>query len=191
VSDGTLYADRPDGTPITYRALGVDPDVLVVSPVAGTGNVTTLAVGGYEGTAGVYTFNGTTFSAPTILTTAPSAKTWGARFSPSGNLLALGTSEGIVRFWNIPLTSTTPTGSPIANASGATITSIVFSPQGTYAAIAYGFQADIWNVSTRALVSSTPSAAVVTYADSLAFSASGGALIVGENNCGRVLVCAD
>jgi hypothetical protein len=40
-------------------------------------------------------------------------------------------------------------------------------------------------------VSSTPSAAVVSNADSLAFSASGGALIVGENNCGRVLVCAD
>jgi hypothetical protein len=75
--------------------------------------------------------------------------------------------------------------------SGGTISSIVFSPQGTHAAIAYDFQADIWNVSTRALVSRTPSAAVVTYADALAFSASGGALIMGEDNCGRVLVCAD
>ena len=191
LGDGTLYADSPNGTPIAQSVLGVDPDVLAVSPVAGAGNVTTLAVGGYDTTAGVYTFNGTTFTGPTMLTTGPYASTWGARFSPSGNLLALGTDEGIVRFWSIPLTSTTPTGSAITNVSGGTITSLVFSPQGTHLAMGYDFQADIWNVSTRALVSRTPSAAVVTYADALAFSASGGALIMGEDNCGRVLVCAD
>ena len=66
-----------------------------------------------DGTAGVYVFDGTTISAPTIVSTGPSAAAWAARFNPAGNLLAIGTDEGFVHFWNIPLTSTTPTGNPI------------------------------------------------------------------------------
>ena len=60
LADGTLYADRVNGDPVALAQLGVDPDVLAVSPVAGTGNTSTIAVGGYDGTAGVYVFNGTT-----------------------------------------------------------------------------------------------------------------------------------
>ena len=46
LADGTLYADRVNGDPVTLAQLGVDPDVLAVSPVAGTGNTSTIAVGG-------------------------------------------------------------------------------------------------------------------------------------------------
>jgi len=113
LADGTLYADRVNGDPVALAQLLVDPDVLAVSPVAGTGNTSTIAVGGYEGTAGVYVFNGTTVSGPTIVSTGPYAAAWAARFNPAGTLLAIGTDEGYVHFWNIPLASTTQTGTPI------------------------------------------------------------------------------
>ena len=46
LADGTLYADRVNGDPVALAQLGVDPDILAVSPVAGTGNTSTIAVGG-------------------------------------------------------------------------------------------------------------------------------------------------
>jgi WD40 repeat protein len=188
-SDGTLYADKPNGTPITSQALGVDPDVLAVSPVAGTGNVTTLVVGGFDSNAAVYTFSGTTFTAPTIFTTASGVAAWAVRFSPTGSLLGVGGDDGVVRFWNIPLTSATPVGTPISNTTGGTINGLSFSPFGTYVALGYDYQVDVWNVTTRAKVSSSASA--TSFVDSLTFSASGAALIAGEDRCGRVLICAD
>ncbi|HXU03107.1 MAG TPA: WD40 repeat domain-containing protein, partial [Polyangia bacterium] len=187
--DGVLYADRLDGTPITTRTLGVDPDVLAVSPVMGMGNVTTLAVGGYLGDAGVYTFNGTTLAGPTLITTATGAATWALQFNPSGNLLAVGTDDGVVRFWNIPLTLTTPTGNPITVTPGSTVVGLSFSPLGSHLAVGFDYEADIFNVTTRAFVSRTTAA--VDYVDSVRFSASGGALIAGEDSCGRLLICAD
>jgi WD40 repeat protein len=64
-----------------------------------------------------------------------------------------------------------------------------FSPFGTYVALGYDYQVDVWNVTTRAKVSSSASA--TSFVDSLTFSASGAALIAGEDRCGRVLICAD
>jgi len=187
--DGNLFADRPNGTAIGSRALGLGPQVMAVSPVAGTGNVSTIAVGGFDGTFGVYTFNGTTFgTTSTIVPTATSAVAWAIRFSPTGNLLGVGTDEGIARFWNIPLTSNTPAGNPISNVSGRPIFGLSFSPFGTYVAIGYDDQAEIWNVTTRTFVSA---ATASTFVDSMTFSASGAALISGEDECGSVLVCAD
>ena len=187
LADGTLYADRVNGDPVALAQLGVDPDVLAVSPVAGTGNTSTIAVGGYEGTAGVYVFNGTTIAGPTIVTTGPYEKAWAARFNPAGNLLAIGTDEGYVHFWSVPLASTTQAGNPI-DVGVSTVTGLSFSPQGTYVAVAFDFETDIFNVSTRAFVSR---ASAVDYVDSVSFSASGGAVISGEDSCGRVLVCSD
>jgi WD40 repeat protein len=187
LADGTLYADKVNGDPITLAQLGVDPDVLAVSPVAGTGNASTIAVGGYDGTAGVYVLNGTTIAGPTIVNTGPSEAAWAARFNPAGNLLAIGTDGGIIRFWNIPLSVTTPTGNPI-NVGLSTIEELSFSPQGTHLAVAFGMETDLFNVSTRAFVSR---ASGVDYVDSVSFSASGGAVIAGEDSCGRVLVCSD
>jgi WD40 repeat protein len=115
------------------------------------------------------------------------AAAWAARFNAAGNLLAIGTDEGLVRFWNIPLTSTTPTGATI-DVGLSTVSGLSFSPQGTHVAVAFDRETDIFNVSTRAFVSR---ASAVANVDSVSFSASGGALISGEDNCGRVLVCSD
>ena len=112
IDDGHLYADRVDGTAIASSVLGVDPDSLVVSPVANAG-AATLAVGGYVGNLGVYSFNGSTFSTTSIMTTSGSAAAWGIAFSPDGQLLAAGTDDGSVRFWAAPFTTNATSGLPI------------------------------------------------------------------------------
>jgi hypothetical protein len=193
-SDGTLHADRPDGTAITSTRIGVDPDRLAVSPVA-VGGVTSLAVSGYAGNAAVFNWSGTAFQGSTVLTTAPSAQGWGISFSPNGRLLAVGTNEGIVRFWNVPITSTAPSGTSISVGSSNTIADIAFSPGSDFVALAFGRQAEIWNVATRTFVSrrmiTVPAGATTNLVDSVTFSASGGGLVAGQDMCGKVLVCGD
>jgi WD40 repeat protein len=183
--DGTLFADRPTGEAIAIGQLGVDPDVLAVSP---GGNTATIAVGGYNGNTAVYTFNGTTISAPTVVNTGPAAAAWAVRFNPAGDLLAVGTDEGIVRFWSIPLVSAVPTGSSITAKALSLVSALAFSPQGTHIAIGFDQETDIFNVATRAFVARASASDIV---DAVTFSASGAALISGENSCGRVLLCAD
>ena len=153
-TDGMLHADRTDGTPITSIRIGVDPDRLAVSPIA-VGGVTSIAVSGASGNAAVFTWNGQAFMGPTVLTTGPLALGWGISISPNGKLLAVGTDEGIVRFWNLPVTSTAPapTGTSISVGSSNTIADITFSPGSDLVALAFGMQAEIWNVATRAFVS--------------------------------------
>jgi hypothetical protein len=193
-SDGMLHADRTDGTAITSLSLGVDPDMLAVSPVA-VGGVTPIAVAGYAGNAGVYTWNGSALAGPTVVTTGPDEHGWGISFSPNGQLLAVGTGNGVVRFWNVPVTSTAPTGTAISVGSTNVINSIAFSPGSDFVALAFGLQAEIWNVASRTFVSrrtlTLPPGASSNRADSVTFSASGGVLVVGEDMCGKVLVCSD
>ena len=78
INDGHVYADRLDGTPIASSVVGVDPDSLAVSPVANAGAVA-LAVGGYVGNLGVYSFNGSAFSTTSIMTTSSAAAGMGNR----------------------------------------------------------------------------------------------------------------
>ena len=65
---------------------------------------------------------------------------------------AIGTDEGIVRFWSIPLTSTTPTGRRSTWGCRRS-RRLSFSPQGTHLASPSASETDIFNVSTRAFVS--------------------------------------
>jgi len=196
--DGHIYADNPaDGTPIgSSPFLGLDPDSLAVSPIANGGN-TTLAVSGYIGNVGVYSFNGTTFSTTSILTTADSASAWGIAFSPDGQLLAAGSDDGFVRFWAAPFTADVTSGAPINFGSTSyTPTGVAFAPGGTFLAVTFGPEVDIWNATTRAFVSRhnttpIPGLAGAPYAISVAFSASGGALISGEDECGKIAYCSD
>jgi hypothetical protein len=194
--DGHIYANRLDGTAITSRMLGVDPDSLAISPVASNGKVN-LAVAGYFGNVGVYTFNGTTFSAPSVLTTSGVAGALGIAFSPDGQLLAAGTDDGVVRFWSAPFTTNATSGAPINFGSTAyTPAGIAFAPGGTYMAITVGPEVDIWNATTRAFVSrhnttAIPGGAATPYAFSVTFSASGGALITGQDLCGKIAYCSD
>ncbi len=84
-----------------------------------------------------------------LLTTAPNALGWGISISPNGKLLAVGTDQGIVRFWNLPITSAAPAGTSISVGSANKIEDITFSPGSDFVALAFGPQAEIWNVATR------------------------------------------
>jgi WD40 repeat protein len=183
--DGHLLADRPDGTPITSTMLGVDPDAMAVSPVP-VGGGTAIVVPGFDGNFGYYTWNGSSFSAPVIQPTVALNAGTRAGFSPNGMLMAEATEDGSVRFWSLPITATSvPTGTGIMLADVPL--GISFSPGSDFVSFSYGTSFDIWNASTRALVSKH--SVTGTFADSVTFSASGGAIIGGEDRCGRFLVC--
>jgi WD40 repeat protein len=187
--DGTLHADRPDGTVITSTMLGVDPDAMAVSPVP-VGGGTAIVVPGYDGNFGYYTWNGSSFSAPIIQPTVALGVGTRAAFSPNGMLMAESTDDGSVRFWSLPITAASvPTGTNIMLPLGTSDLplGISFSPGSDFVSFAYGTTFDIWNVSTRASVSRH--GVTGTFADSVTFSASGGAIIGGEDRCGRFLIC--
>ena len=88
-----------------------------------------------------------------------------------------------------------PTGTSISVGSSNTIADIGFSPSSDFVTLAFGMQAEIWNVATRTFVSrrtiAPPAGATSNLAYSATFSASGAALVVGEETCGKVLVCSD
>jgi hypothetical protein len=81
-----------------------------------------------------------------------------------------------------------PTGGSITAKALSTVSALAFSPQGTHLAIGFDMETDIFNVATLAFVSRASAAEFVNAAT---FSASGAALISGENSCGHVLICAD
>jgi len=105
-------------------------------------------------------------------------------------LMADMTKDGSVRFWSLPVTATSvPTGTNIMLPLGTydVPIGIGFSPGSDFVTFAYGTTFDIWNVSTRAR---GPQHTVNgTFADSVTFSASGGAIFGGEDRCGKFLVC--
>ena len=191
--DGTLYADRPDGTAITQIPLGVDPDFLATSPTA-IGGVTFMAVAGYSGNIGFYSWNGSALTGPTIRPTLAGGHGSAVRFSRNGMMLAEGTDDGSIRFWTVPISATSvPTG--------ATITTtdipfgLSFAPAGDFISVGVGGEFDVWNVSTRALTArralTVPAGATGQFGYSSTFSASGGALIGGEEVCGKFLICTN
>ena len=186
-TDGFLHADRPDGTVISSVALGVDPDAMGVSPVA-IGGATAVIVPGFDGNFGYYTWNGTSFSTPIVLPTVAGAAGSRAAFAPNGMLAAESTEDGSVRFWSLPITAASvPMGTNIM--LNDVPLGISFSPGSDFVAFSYGTAFDIWGVASRALM--YRHSVTGTFADSVTFSASGGALIGGEDRCGKFLVCAN
>jgi len=49
----------------------------------------------------------------------------------------------------------------------------------------------IWNLATGAMQAAVPLASLTYQPRSVAFSTNGAALVVGERNCGKILVCTD
>jgi WD40 repeat protein len=191
-ADGHLYADAINGDPVSTSSLGLDPDALAVSPVMSGSNVL-VAVADYNGNVGVYTLAANAFSAPTVLTASTTfAGVWSVQFSPNGGLLAAGTDEGTVNFWNVPTNNPQPTGTTIKyNSNFDTVWGLSFSPAGTSLAVGVGavdMEAAIWNVSGRTRATFFTALGDV---DAIAFSANGAALAAGLDACGKVLICAD
>ena len=103
----------------------------------------------------------------------------------------------MVRFWSAPFTTNATSGASIDfNSTSYTPTGIAFAPGGTYIAITFGPEVDIWNATTRAFVARHntrpfPARTAPPYALSTTFSASGDALITGEDLCGKIAYCSD
>jgi WD40 repeat protein len=196
--DGTniyVHAVGSPGSPIV-EALSNGPYALAVSPVA-TPTTLWAAVAFTDGTGGVLNVRNSVLSSPTFIAITSNASfATAARFSPDGTLLAAGGEDGVLKFWSIPLSSTTPVGNPIMFSMGTTangVNSVAFSPSGAFLAVAAGAynaggSASIWNMPARTLRGSvTPT----YYPVSVAFSPNGGALAIGEVTCGLVMICAD
>jgi WD40 repeat protein len=156
-----------------------------------------IAVPGVDGDLSLFSLTGTsTFGTETYFLATYYAAT--TVFSPNGTLLAVGDEDSYTQFWNFPVPNDTtpPTGAAISIGSTGGLTDnvfgVAFSPSGAYIAIVGGFNqgsVSIWNVSTRAMVSRfdlPPD----HFGQSVAFSPSGSALVVGERGCGKITVCS-
>jgi WD40 repeat protein len=156
-----------------------------------------VAVPGISGELSLFSVTGTSTFGPEIFMT-PSYYDVTAGFSPNGTLLAVGDGDSYTNFWNFPVPSATtpPTGAEISIGSTGSITDnvygLAFSPNGTYIAITGGYNqgsVSIWNVASRSMVSrfNMPAGHI---GQSVAFSPSGSALVVGERGCGKLTVCS-
>jgi hypothetical protein len=187
---GDVFVHEVGGSavPAFMAHVARQPASLAVSKVAASDGSVGIVVGTYNATVAVLTLGASGFTgAPTVL--SPTATVYAVRFSANGSLVAAGDLDGIVRFWNYPLTGVTPTGTDITFAGGDTVNDIAFSPNGMYVAIGGGFsvrQLSIYNLATRARIDGMEPAGDI---DSLVFSPSGDAIIAGLDVAGNVIVC--
>jgi WD40 repeat protein len=140
----------------------------------------------------VYSVASSGITGPTVLTATSGGTAYGVRFSPDGKLLvAGGSSDGLVHFWNVPITSTVPVAPDIDITAGTAgwsddVEALAFSPTGNYLAVGGGFFGGIttWNVPA-------PRGMLATNITSIAVSPSGGMIAAGESDCGLVMICGN
>jgi WD40 repeat protein len=193
---GKVYVHDVTGTglPALTTAVPKEPWSITVSPRAAVDGSVAVAVGTYYSSVTLLTLTDTALTvSPTVLNarvTTPNSPVDVVRFSPDGTVFAEGDDYGALRMWRYPITSTTPFGDSITFAGGDSINDIAFTPSGAYVAVGGAFftgQLGIYDATTQteAARAPTPTANI----KSLAFSATGAALIAGEDDCGIILVC--
>jgi hypothetical protein len=184
------------GTPVSY-SLGVYP--LSLSLQAGSSATQIVAAVGFDtGRAGTFQNTGSTI-APVSAFTVESSTTvnvLAAAFAPTGTLLAVGDDTGKLQFWSNPVSTPTPSGTPLTfatNGTGNGVAGLSWSRDGAYIAIAAGSPFAGGSASIYAYPARGQYAKVVPayYPVSVAFSPSGTALAIGEVTCGKVMLCAD
>jgi WD40 repeat protein len=187
---GKLFRHRLGGGGMVSTAITHDPNALAVSPVRAANGNLVVAVADNSGFVALLELADSGFTTPTTLTFSGSINnpTYAVRFSPDGKLLVAGNDQGQVVFWNLPLGSLTPTGTPIMTTNTASVFDLTFTPDGQWLAIAADVEASVWNVLAR-----TRRGRFVPPRGgrSVAFSRTGGVMAVGEDECGKVLICAD
>jgi WD40 repeat protein len=171
------------------------PWALSVSPVAVAGG-SLAAVSDQSGQVSVYTVSANLISSPTVLTATTGSTAYAVRFSPDGTLLAAGgASDGVVHFWNVPLTSASvvaPDIDVIAGTSGWSddVDALAFSPNSHFITVGAGFFGSIttWNVPTpRGMLDFN--ANPLWDISAIAVSPGGGMIAAGEYDCGIVMIC--
>jgi WD40 repeat protein len=122
-----------------------------------------------------------------------------AAIVPAGTLLAFGDYFGRVWLSSYPTASATlPTTSALIVDSNLYqgVQGVDFSPSGSYLAAAADETQDgapgtvtIWSVAGKSLYASY--AATTYQPQSIAFSPTGNAIVVGEYDCGKILLCTN
>ncbi len=205
-SDQKMYMHGLSGAPTaTLGPLVATPKVLAVSPSTVTAGVFAV-VGFTNADVSAYTVGATTINPMPTATlhvmTDPGYQSIGAvRFSPDGTLLAVGTEDAVVHFWNFPFANmAAPAGANLVlDADGSdgyqSVNGVAFSQDGHYLAVATGGYSSggagsIWDVGLRGQLGGL-SAGLKYYTLSVAFAPSGGAIVLGEVACGKVALCAN
>jgi WD40 repeat protein len=171
------------------------PWLMGVSPVA-TATEQWVAVTLQDGNAAIYNIKNATVPQPTIITvTADTSIADDAVFSPDGKLMAAGGDDGILRFWNVPVTANSTGGSiPFMNGTDViAVNGIAWSGNSQTVSVAAGTAFSGGHVSVNDVATRTQRGRrVPTYWPvSVAYSPNGGAVAGGEISCGKVIVCAD
>jgi WD40 repeat protein len=181
-TDPTLTMSLGTATPFTIGISKVSPP-----------DAPLVAIGYGDGHVDLMTFPAGAAPTTTSFTVSTAGALFGTQFSPDGTLLLAGTSDPIVGFWPIPLTQTKPLDPQLTVAQDG-VNSLVFLPDGQHIAMAVGFlnlpSVGIWEVSTRnnTAITGVP---LDNFPVSITMSPDGTALVAGEGDCGKVLVCAD
>jgi WD40 repeat protein len=194
---GNLYLHAVTAPPALRSVSLTGPWALSVSPLSTAGG-SLAAVSTDAGTVEVYTVASSGITGPTVLAATSGSTAYAVRFSPDGRLLASGGgSDGLVHFWNVPLTSTVAVAPDIDIQAGTgswsdDVEALAFSPRGDSIAVGGGFFGSIttWNEAPpRGMLAknTTPTWDIA----SIALSPSGGMLAAGEYDCGLVMICGN
>jgi WD40 repeat protein len=193
IDDTYLYVHSvAGGQPIATAMVPAYNYALAVAPALVSGGLG-IAVAGDDDLGVVYTMNAAgALSAPTVLGVS-TVSLRSAAFSPTGTLLAFGDYDAVTRFWAYPVASATAPQSGAAITIDSTLLQVVrglaFSPNGSYLAIAAGLpgEVSVWNVAARTVRSRFSISG--QDALSVAFAPAGNVLAVGEEGCGKILLC--
>ncbi len=191
---GNLYVHNLTQAAPLYRAVVpvTSPWGLAVAPAA-VGGAQGVAVLDEDGLTAVYGVTSQGIGSPTQIDTATKS-IWSGCFSPDGTLLALGQIDALARFYNFPVTSTTPTGGDLTIGNNDDVRGCAFSPNGTYLALVGGWQqgsASIFNVPQRTMTTRYNFLDSRINGLSVAFAPAGNAIVVGGQGCGKVLLCRE
>jgi WD40 repeat protein len=193
---GDLYV-HAIGTPAPLQKASLTlPYALSVSPVAVAGGAL-AAVSDQTGQVSLYTVSSSGITPSTFLTATTGSTAYAVRFSPDGTMLAAASGgDGLVHFWNVPVTSATTVAPDIDLYGGSTgysddVYAVAFSADGRQIAVGGGFFGSIstWNVAApRGLIAIDKSPTYDIQAIALAPS---GMIAGGESNCGLVAICGN
>jgi WD40 repeat protein len=207
--DNTLYAVDDNRSFFVYTSANVAPKssmvlrtfpfIVATSPTVSNGSYW-VAIGYEDGDASLINVNLGVLSAEIPFTVSPGISgVYALKFSFDGKLVASGTADGSFGIWNVPAAGSTATPTPASPAIAITtdfVWNAAFHPSNAYIAIADGSavtnrRLGIWNVATGALQASVPLTSLTYQPRVVTFSPNGRALVVGEHNCGKILVCVD
>jgi WD40 repeat protein len=173
------------------------PFTLSASPAASDGSYW-LAIGYDDGDASLLDVDAQGHvgdEVPFTVSTSVSG-VYTSRFSPDGTMLEAGTIDGSFGIWSVPLPSAKAPRAPQIAVGTDSVFGGAFDPTSSYVAITGGLtvctrKIGIWNVATGAPRATVPTAFYNQRPTAAVFSPNGKTLVVGEHNCGKILVCAD